>query len=47
MGDDKKNFDERFKHFKDLDPAEIEDAAGSNDILYGTKFTRQEMPKTE
>lgn len=46
MGDDKKNFDERFKHFKDLDPAEIEDA-GSNDILYGTKFTRQEMPKTE
>ena len=46
MGDSKKLFDERFKHFKDLEPAELKDG-NSNEILYGSRFTRQEMPKTE
>ena len=46
MGDSKKNFEERFKHFKEVDPAEIKEG-GSNEILYGSRFTRQEMPKSE
>ena len=46
MGDSQKLFDERFKHYKDLDEAEINEG-GSDEILYGSRFTRTEMPKSE
>ena len=45
MGD-QKLFDERFKQYKDLNEAEINENA-SDEILYGSRFTRTEMPKNE
>lgn len=45
MGD-QKLYDERFKQYRDLDQEEI-NKAGSDDILYGNRFTAMEMPKTE
>ena len=45
MGDTKL-FDERFKHYKEMDEAEI-NKGGSDEILYGSRFTATDMPKTE
>ena len=46
MPEDMKAFNERFKHYKELDEAEINEG-GSDEILYGSRFTREEMPKSE
>ncbi|CAK0787153.1 hypothetical protein CVIRNUC_010369 [Coccomyxa viridis] len=45
MGD-QKLFEQRFKQYKDLDEAEINEG-GSDEILYGSRFTRTEMPKND